>query len=203
MNLYQVLGLHKTASKHEIKKAYKILAQNHHPDKGGDQEQFQRIQDAYEVLSDPDKRAHYDRTGEAPRPEPENQAALMLFDIAFRVMDKAQFAKKNYRADILNAIYEKQAEAKACYHRFEKIADGIEYFLDNIEAADEVIVECFNQRRNEANERLKAIDNEINLLDEAEELAKAFKFTGPGQLTDQNRYRTASFGQDPFAYYNT
>lgn len=57
---YQTLGVKRTASDAEIKKAYKILASKHHPDKGGDAEQFKEIQKAYETLKDPDKRQQYD-----------------------------------------------------------------------------------------------------------------------------------------------
>ncbi len=53
----------KTATDEEIKKAYKILAHKNHPDKGGDVEEFRKIQKAYEILSDFEKRKQYDETG--------------------------------------------------------------------------------------------------------------------------------------------
>ena len=57
---YQTLGVSKTASVDEIKRAYRRLASQHHPDKGGDTAQFQRIEEAYRVLSDPAQRQRYD-----------------------------------------------------------------------------------------------------------------------------------------------
>jgi molecular chaperone DnaJ len=60
---YEVLGVPRTASQDEIKKAFRQLAKKYHPDKGGDPEKFKEIAEAYEVLSDPDKRAQYDRFG--------------------------------------------------------------------------------------------------------------------------------------------
>jgi molecular chaperone DnaJ len=57
---YSVLGVNKNASEDEIKKAYRQLARETHPDKGGDKEQFQKIQEAYEVLSNSEKRRQYD-----------------------------------------------------------------------------------------------------------------------------------------------
>ena len=60
MDHYQILGVSKYASQQDIKKAYRKLAMKHHPDKGGDEQQFKQIQAAYSVLSDPDKRAQYD-----------------------------------------------------------------------------------------------------------------------------------------------
>merc|ERR1719420_1197466 len=61
---YKLLEVDKGASEPEIKKAYRKLAVKHHPDKGGDPEKFKEITRAYEVLSDSDKRAKYDRGGE-------------------------------------------------------------------------------------------------------------------------------------------
>lgn len=60
---YSILGLAKTATAAEIKKSYKKLASAHHPDKGGDAEKFKTVKEAYEVLSDTERRALYDRTG--------------------------------------------------------------------------------------------------------------------------------------------
>lgn len=57
---YSILGLKKTASPDEIKQAYRRLASQHHPDRGGDTNTFQEIQAAYATLSDPEKRAQYD-----------------------------------------------------------------------------------------------------------------------------------------------
>lgn len=64
-NYYDILGVSKTASADEIKKAYRKLAHTYHPDKGGgDEEKFKEISEAYGVLSDKDKRAQYDRFGQ-------------------------------------------------------------------------------------------------------------------------------------------
>lgn len=57
---YSILGVARGASDDEIKRAYRRLASQHHPDKGGDKERFQEVQEAYSVLGDADKRQHYD-----------------------------------------------------------------------------------------------------------------------------------------------
>lgn len=60
---YDVLGVKKGASAEEIKKAFRTLARKHHPDAGGDEETFKKINEAYEVLSDPEKKQQYDTYG--------------------------------------------------------------------------------------------------------------------------------------------
>lgn len=62
---YQVLGISKNATEEEIKKAYRYLAHQYHPDKkGGDEKKFKEISEAYQVLSNQEKRAQYDRFGQ-------------------------------------------------------------------------------------------------------------------------------------------
>ena len=62
---YKTLGVSKTATADEIKKAYRKLARENHPDAGGDEEKFKDINEAYEVLSDDKKRQLYDQYGTA------------------------------------------------------------------------------------------------------------------------------------------
>jgi molecular chaperone DnaJ len=63
-NPYDTLGVPKNASADEIKKAYRTLAREHHPDaSGGDEARFKEIQGAYDLLSDPEKRQAYDTYG--------------------------------------------------------------------------------------------------------------------------------------------
>ncbi len=60
---YKILGVSREASQSDIKKAFRRLAHKYHPDKGGDDKQFHRINEAYQVLSDKQKKSQYDQFG--------------------------------------------------------------------------------------------------------------------------------------------
>lgn len=77
---YEVLGVSQGATNSEIRAAFREVVLVKHPDQGGDEEEFQGIQSAYEVLSDPRKRRIYDRFGEAGL----QQNAETLFAQTFR-----------------------------------------------------------------------------------------------------------------------
>lgn len=67
---YDILGVKRSATTDEIKKAFRKLAQKHHPDAGGDEETFKQINEAYEVLSDPKKKKEYDLYGQFAGAQP-------------------------------------------------------------------------------------------------------------------------------------
>jgi len=83
--LYETLGVSKTATASEIKKAYRKLAVKHHPDKGGDEALFKEVSAAYEILSDTEKREKYDKYGLEGVAEdgPGGRGADDLFNVFF------------------------------------------------------------------------------------------------------------------------
>ena len=64
MDYYSTLGVGKNATDDDIKKAYRKLAMKHHPDRGGDESTFKKISEAYDVLSDPQKKQIVDLGGD-------------------------------------------------------------------------------------------------------------------------------------------
>lgn len=63
MDPYKVLGVSRNTNENDLKKAYKSKAMKHHPDKGGDEAKFKELNEAYDILKDPQKKAAYDRYG--------------------------------------------------------------------------------------------------------------------------------------------
>lgn len=76
---YTILQLNRNASIDDIKKQYKVLARKFHPDKGGDENKFKEISEAFQTLSDPKKKAQYDN----PFPTRLTSSSHDLFSQAF------------------------------------------------------------------------------------------------------------------------
>jgi len=84
-NYYETLGVNRDAGADEIKRAYRRLASQHHPDKGGDKNKFQEIEEAYRILSDPQQRAMHDNPGFGRNPGFGFQAGGFDFETIFDV----------------------------------------------------------------------------------------------------------------------
>lgn len=90
MTYYDELGLTKDVNQEEIKYAYRRKASEHHPDKGGEKERFQRVQKAYEVLNDPVTKANYDRNG-CSETEPDSVVIdRIITEVLINIIDSGQ-----------------------------------------------------------------------------------------------------------------
>jgi curved DNA-binding protein CbpA len=77
-NLYDILGVKKTAKENAIKRAFRVKVRKAHPDCGGTQEEFEAVHLAYTVLMDPERRAKYDATGEIDTPKADRSMSRVL-----------------------------------------------------------------------------------------------------------------------------
>lgn len=96
---YEILGLTKSATDEEIKKAYRSKAKAMHPDAGGNKELFQELNEANEILSDADKRAKYDQFGHTG---PQQHQGYDPFAEFFRNSDFNSFAKQQMRGESMH-----------------------------------------------------------------------------------------------------
>lgn len=104
MDHYKTLDVARTATPDEIKKAYRKLASQHHPDKGGNTVKFQELQTAYDTLSDPAKRVEYDN----PRPQfsgfPGGGGGFNMHNI-FGQMFGQQFGQQPHRNHVRMTVW--------------------------------------------------------------------------------------------------
>jgi DnaJ-class molecular chaperone len=104
MDYYSILEIPKSASAEEIKKAYRKMAMKHHPDRnGGDDTQFKKIQEAYEILSDPNKKQQYDNpyTNQQQFGFNMNHSDFdSIFSQIFGMRNNAQNQKQTFRTQV-------------------------------------------------------------------------------------------------------
>ena len=117
---YKILGVEKTATKDEIRKAYKTLIRTEHPDKGGDKEKFQKIQLAYETLSDEGKRKVYDEYGEEGLKEGMTDGPSDIFNIFGR-------SQKNTRRKTKSVLQELEVSLEDIFIGKEKYLEISRY----------------------------------------------------------------------------
>lgn len=87
---YEILGVPRDASDAELKIAHRRLVRANHPDAGGDEENFKRIQGAYDLLTDPERRSHYDQHGADKPANPTHGRALgMLSELLASIIQGA------------------------------------------------------------------------------------------------------------------
>lgn len=101
---YKILGVEKNADDKTIKKAFRKLAQKHHPDAGGSEEKFKEINEAYEVLSDPEKRQVYDQFGVSGGANPFAGGANPFQGQSFSFNIEDLFSGVSGWSDILNKM---------------------------------------------------------------------------------------------------
>lgn len=111
MNPYNTLGVKSDATIDEIKASYRKLAQKHHPDReGGNAEKFKEVQKAYDTLSDPEKRAHYDEWKDGPNSD--DIADQLIAQVLMQMVDS-----NNFDLDHTNMI----TEVKNYFHQQMKV----------------------------------------------------------------------------------
>lgn len=155
-DFYKVLGVERSASQEEIKKAYRRLAHKYHPDKeGGDEDKFKEINEAYQVLSDPQKRSQYDQFGGTPF-QGQAGAGFGGFDFSggnpFGGFDFSSFSQDNYSGfdfgDIFSEMFGGGRRGATKRHRARSIAVDVELTLEDVysgverEIALRTLVEC-------------------------------------------------------------
>ncbi len=180
-NLYDILGLSENATFEEIKSKYKSLAQQHHPDKGGDAEFFKEIKNAYEVLSDPARRKKYDTTGQYEHaPNIRNESLDHLGRLFFNIVP-------NINVDIDDLVLIMKNETR---REKENISNNINICNGHIEKLNKVINKIIKKNgdgenilqmfaENQLKMRLNELDNfkrQIEIMNKAIEILEDYQY---------------------------
>ncbi len=141
MNLYETLGVGLTATHSEIKKAYKKAASANHPDKeGGCPNKMAGINLAYEVLSDPEKRDRYNRTGEtAKKPELIDQVISIITQRLCAIMEGNNYEPANYFNKLMTEMEGNIQQCKSATIQLETAIRKLGYLIDNCVIKNEVM----------------------------------------------------------------
>jgi len=180
MNPYKVLGVERTATVKQIKKAYKKLATKYHPDRpGGDVERFKDIKKAYEILMDKEARLYFDEHGEIQN----QQKPSTIYELAIiKVMNHVAswIAISNVQADLVSHIIQNlNKEMNALKIEIQKGNQGIiqiEVARDRLkcDSDDDVIGGFLDKKLDDISEFFERSDKETNVINKAIEIMKHY-----------------------------
>lgn len=172
MNPYKILDLPEDATDKEIKDRYRSLAQEHHPDKGGDADKMSEINHAYNLISTPEKRERHRKYGDKPQPNVEEYELelIMLIQAAFvQFEDPIRQLKKKVRSKgeaLKSAIHKTENEQKTFSRRrkkFIKKNGEVKLVLEALEVLDKQLEEQKKdlQKQYNDNEKIYKLVNDL------------------------------------------
>ena len=185
-NLYERLGVDQGATKAEIKAAYRKLASEFHPDRNRDDgahEIMQSIQEAYSVLSKPDRREHYDRSGEVDNPEArlDRCAETKIMEaLSSLLMECDADPSRDYAEMIGSSLQRDISTAAESVERLSELGKKMQRILDNFDAGGDDNA-CVMLLRNRVDGVAKAVEAEeasIVVLKRSQEMMLGCEYRG-------------------------
>lgn len=167
--LYKVLGAKEDSTTSEIKKAFRSKSKQHHPDKGGNPDEFQKLKEAYDVLSDPEKRKYYDETGISPLETNKNNDILKhLNSYINAVLTKQGITAENLVKNLKSAIENDDSKLTQAKNKTESHMESLKRIVKK---------KCSGQDRpslkNISEEIIQGLTADIQKIDYALEINKA------------------------------
>lgn len=194
-DLYDILGVPRDAKPRDIKAAYRKAATAAHPDKGGSDEDLQAINQAWETLGDPEKRARYDETGEAENTpgnvSPGEALFLQALEMAINSCDENSLTEEIDR--LLNKKYgdmvRVHSDIKTRIHGFSM---QIGRYVSR-KTPENLIESRLRSKLGDLNKASEAIGRECDALLEAMEINKTYADVAPAKVRHKQRIKIPKY----------
>lgn len=174
MNLYEVLGVSKDATSKEIKKAFRDLCKIHHPDKGGEEEKFQELDKAYQILINKELREKYDQ-GESMDSIQEHKDEIFnkLFSVFMEAKNSSGFVPDHVNLfKVMNSILnEKELDMNSRIDTLTNEIKNIESIKSRLINADMFLVflddeiEIHKETINKTKDEIKDVHRLLELIE--------------------------------------
>lgn len=186
-DLYAILGVKRGARPKTIERAWRKKAMLHHPDRGGDREEFERCSAAWEVLRDPERRRRYDETGDTSKPRTQERldeaAAQHLLQCLLAVLTELEkIGKKPEQSDLPVLMRDKFASSRSqlLVKRGEvaKHLGNVKRMLGRFNVLNEenLLDGFFVGQQSSLERQLAQVDGEVRNLDAAAEMLKRYTY---------------------------
>lgn len=179
MNPYEELDISLDADDEEIKLKFRSLAQIHHPDKGGDEEIFKRIKEAYEILIDPIRRKEFDLLGESDSSLAIRNAAL---DHIAQMLNAVVPTMNPEQDDLITIMNNQVTQIKVDMHHNIRTCDSyIEHLQKvlrrlNSTKKKNIMIEIVERQLEQRKLELKNFNDRIKICDLESEILKDYSY---------------------------
>lgn len=192
MNPYHVLGVDQKADGKQIKAAYRRLSALHHPDKStGDVNRFRELQDAYDVLKDPDRRKRYDATGRTDEFKATPQRVQAFIETTMHSVIEAQRPDgssddpvfENIRDKILATLLAARIEIKNQLFKTQRKLERCQRMIDRFKPKTEFdpVGQSLSKEKDRLQAELHKHEDALELSIEVERVLKTYEYeVGPG-----------------------
>ena len=187
LDFYEVLGVSPDASEDEIKTAYRELCRKYHPDKGGDEEKFKAVSEAYETLGDAARRALYDQTGLSEEKALSEVEGLVVSRFQECLKEELLRSDDDQRMEV-SPLYEIKKDFEGQQRDLEKVMEKFDdqefvllCYLDRFPAVVEnrVFIKTIKRNVRQLKAERDAIRRKIAVLGLAVELVEGASFNMP------------------------
>ena len=173
MDPYEVLGVTPNAPEDEVRRAYKRLAQRHHPDKGGDPEAMARVNDAYEAITQPDK-----NTG----PSVEDIARQKVLQLFIKAANDNSWGQANYIQALRNGLNQAKTQFLRRQQELNTIRERMSMMIpEHPDEEENMFAHAVRGEQSKIDQDLKNIDKELEVIEKSVSLLRPYDDNLPPQ----------------------